>query len=280
LPLPDATPDKRIYELLKTVDLENLTFADFQGVAKTIYAEQGAEDELRRIVLVNLARLAVKGNWDGLTSSGGGGGGGGVELVGGEIDNPSTYKYWAITQTPPYGVARTKSTSKMDGKGIFFPFVASQTGDLTAMRMRVATSHFGGSFYAGIYSADGTTGLPKDLQGYVTFSTASTGTITNTSFSSTISTTRGTVYWLYCNVDGATTASNLVFYGQNTLANGPNVTGGPFDTISTNEVCGLRYSSATYGVPASSVTTSDLEANIPFSGGNTGDPPTVLVAWT
>ena len=71
MPLPDALPDRRIYELLKTVDLENLTFSDFQKVAQTIYAEQGAEDELRRIVLLNLARLSVAGEWTGLTSAGG-----------------------------------------------------------------------------------------------------------------------------------------------------------------------------------------------------------------
>ena len=71
MPLPDAKPDRRIYELLKTTDLENLTFSDFQKVAQTIYAEQGAEDELRRIVLVNLARLSVAGEWTGLTSAGG-----------------------------------------------------------------------------------------------------------------------------------------------------------------------------------------------------------------
>tara|TARA_R100000329_G_scaffold148030_1_gene136327 strand:- start:990 stop:2207 length:1218 start_codon:yes stop_codon:yes gene_type:complete len=68
-PLPDAKPDKRIYQLLKTTDLQNLTFSDFQKVAETIFAEQGAEDELRRIVLINLARLSVAGEWNGLTSS-------------------------------------------------------------------------------------------------------------------------------------------------------------------------------------------------------------------
>ena len=68
-PLPNAKPDKRIYQLLKTTDLQNLTFSDFQKVAETIFAEQGAEDELRRIVLINLARLSVAGEWNGLTSS-------------------------------------------------------------------------------------------------------------------------------------------------------------------------------------------------------------------
>lgn len=73
MPLPDAKPSTRIYELLKTTDLENITFSQFQGVAEKIFAEQGAEDELRRIVLVNLARLSVVGEWTGLTSAGGGG---------------------------------------------------------------------------------------------------------------------------------------------------------------------------------------------------------------
>ena len=71
MPLPDAKPSTRIYELLKTTDLENITFSQFQGVAEKIFAEQGAEDELRRIVLVNLARLSVAGEWTGLTSAGG-----------------------------------------------------------------------------------------------------------------------------------------------------------------------------------------------------------------
>jgi len=72
MPLPNAKPDKRIYELLKNVDLENLTFADLQSVGQTIFAEQGAEDELRRLVLVNLARMSIAGPWTGLTSAGGG----------------------------------------------------------------------------------------------------------------------------------------------------------------------------------------------------------------
>ena len=169
----------------------------------------------------------------------------------------------------------------MDGKGIFFPFVASQSADMTGMKMRVATAHSGGNFYAGIYSAHATTGLPETLQGYCTFSTTSTGTIEQTSFSSTVTTVRGTVYWLYCNVDNATTATNLVFYGQNVLNQGPSSTGGPHENVSNTETgIGLRYNTATYGVPAATVTTADLEANAPFGGGNTGDPPTVLVAWT
>lgn len=76
MPLPDA-PDysKRIYELLKETDLENLTYSQFQGVAEKLFIEPENEDEMRRLVLVQLARMAVRGDWDGFLTGGGGGGG-------------------------------------------------------------------------------------------------------------------------------------------------------------------------------------------------------------
>jgi hypothetical protein len=282
MPLPDAKPDRRIYELLKTTDLENLTFAQFQGVAETVYAEQGAEDTLRRIVLLNLARLAVVGEWTGLTDAGGGGGGG-IVLPGAEVDNPSTYKYWDVLACPPYGMAAKSTAAKQDGKGIFFPFVASQSGTLTGMKFRVTGAHSGGNMYAGIYSANEDTGLPETLAGYCTFSTTTATTVEQTSFSSSVTTVRGTTYWMYCNVDNATTASNATFYAMGstlTIAYGPSL-GGPFETP-TNSVAGIgmRYNSATYGVPTTPVTTANLETNGTFGGGPSGNPPTILLAWT
>jgi len=280
--LPDATRSDRIYPLLQNLDLENLAFATLQGTGETLNIEEMNEDELRRLVLVNLARLTVKGEWDGLLSAGGGGGG--IVLPGAEVDNPSTYKYWDVMSTPPYGQAVKLSTAKMDGKGVFFPFVASQSGTLTGMKIRVSGAHSGGNFYAGIYSADEDTGLPKDLAGYCTFSTTSVATVEQTSFSSSVTTVRGTVYWMYTNVDNSTTASNVTFYAAGNsgyTAGGPSVTGGPWETPS-NSVGGIgfRYSSATYGAPTTPVTTADLEQNQPFSALSTGNPPTVLLAWT
>jgi len=76
MPLPNA-PDysQRIYELLKETDLENLSYAQFQSVAEKIFIEPENEDEMRRLVLVQLARMAVRGDWDGFLTGGGGGGG-------------------------------------------------------------------------------------------------------------------------------------------------------------------------------------------------------------
>ena len=66
MPLPDANNySMRIYELLKETDLENLSYAQFQGVAEKLFIEPENEDEMRRLVLVQLARMAVRGDWDG-----------------------------------------------------------------------------------------------------------------------------------------------------------------------------------------------------------------------
>jgi len=272
----DRKPSRRVFPLLQNLDLDSLTFAQVQGVGEPITIEDMNEQELQDLVLVNLARLAVSAEWTGLLEAGGGGG---VEIVGGLIDNPDTYKYWNITGQPPYGIIRVNTSTQQQDKGTFFPWIASQAGDLTGMRMYIATAHTGGSFYAAVYSSNEDTALPETLAGYCTFSTTSTGQIEVTSFSSTITTVKGTTYWLYTNVGDADTATNLRLYGQNHLNSGPCVTGGPFETVTNTESgLGLRYNGESLGVPASSVTTSDLEANIIFS--TWGYPPRVMVAWT
>ena len=76
MPLPDANNySTRIYELLKETDLQNLSYSQFQNVAETLFIEPENEDEMRRLVLVQLARMAVRGDWDGFLTGGGGSGG-------------------------------------------------------------------------------------------------------------------------------------------------------------------------------------------------------------
>ena len=66
MPLPNAEPkSKRVYQLLQTKDL-TVSFDQFDEVGKPITIEEMNEDELRRLILVNLARLTVKGEWNGL----------------------------------------------------------------------------------------------------------------------------------------------------------------------------------------------------------------------
>ena len=70
MPLPDAPAQSpRVYKLLKNTTLENLTDDDLALVADPISIEMLNEDELRRLVLVMLARMCVKGEWNGLLGS-------------------------------------------------------------------------------------------------------------------------------------------------------------------------------------------------------------------
>ena len=69
MPLPDAPAESpRVYKLLKNIDLETLA-ADDDDLINTgnpISIEMLNEDELRRLILIQLARLSVKGEWNGL----------------------------------------------------------------------------------------------------------------------------------------------------------------------------------------------------------------------
>ena len=66
MPLPDApVMSPRVYKLLKTTTLENLTADDLADVADPISIEMLNEDELRRICLVAFARMVTKGSFDG-----------------------------------------------------------------------------------------------------------------------------------------------------------------------------------------------------------------------
>ena len=55
-----------MYKLFKNTTLENVTNDNITLVGDPISIEMLNEDELRRLVLVQLARLSVKQEWDGL----------------------------------------------------------------------------------------------------------------------------------------------------------------------------------------------------------------------
>ena len=192
MPLPDAKPDRRIYELLKTTDLENLTFAQFQGVAQTVYAEQGAEDTLRRIVLVNLARLAVAGQWTGLTDAGGGSYN--VELTSGDDIN-STYALNRVDATPPFGANTGNSGTTSRNEPMFVPFIAPESSTVDSIVVNISSAAASAcNAVVAIYSDNN--GVPQTKLGSdATFDATVTGQVAQTSVG-TITLVRGTQYWL------------------------------------------------------------------------------------
>jgi len=66
----DRRPSKRVFPLLQNLDLDNVTFAQIQGVGDPITIEDMNEQEMYDLVLVNLARLVCSGEWSGLLSAG------------------------------------------------------------------------------------------------------------------------------------------------------------------------------------------------------------------
>jgi len=66
MPLPNVeATSPRVYRLLKTTTLEDLTADNLADVADPISIEMLNEDELRRLCLVAFARMVTKGSFDG-----------------------------------------------------------------------------------------------------------------------------------------------------------------------------------------------------------------------
>ena len=201
MPLPDAKPSTRIYELLKTTDLENITFSQFQGVAEKIFAEQGAEDELRRIVLVNLARLSVVGEWTGLTSAGGGG----TNVYGAAPIQRFTGAAGDLNMTIPasaYGGGSIYSSASLPVGMYVYPFMASDDATIDAFQI-YANNTAGTTTLLGVYNSLDN-GLPDALQVSCSITTSSTGVLTQTSLTGSLTMTKGETYYLAIIVDDAT----------------------------------------------------------------------------
>ena len=191
--LPDATRSDRIYPLLQNLDLENLAFATLQGTGETLNIEEMNEDELRRLVLVNLARLTVKGEWNGLLTAASAGSFN-VELTSGDDIN-STYALNRVDATPPFGANTGNSGTTSRNEPMFVPFIApeSSTVDSIVVNISAAAASPCNAVVA-IYSDNN--GVPQTKLGSdATFDATSTGQVAQTSVG-TITLVRGTQYWV------------------------------------------------------------------------------------
>ena len=198
MPLPDA-PKKspRVYTLLQNTDLENVTFADIASIGNPVSVEELNEDTLRRLVLVNVARMCIAGEWTGLlTAAGGGDSGYGVLQP---ITEVGAYDGFEISGMAPWGLC-TGGTTTVAAPGYpqAYPFVSPKSGALSEIVINVHSTSAASTLVVAIYEQDATTHMPSTMLGYVTFDTASaTGDVSATSFSGgTPNLTAGTQYWL------------------------------------------------------------------------------------
>ena len=215
MPLPDANKrSPRVYTNLQNTDLDNVTFANVQSTGNPIAIEELNEDEMRRLVLVNLARLVCAGEWNGLLTAGSSG-------VGWILPTPNTSynngDYSFVNANPPWGdcSTATRSASSVEDKTNFFPFIASTSGDVAAMQMVIEGA--AGStcnMLIGVYSDND--GYPGTLAGYATFDATSAATVVVTSFSDTITTVQGTQYWIGYTRSHAVTFDYTARNGGNT----------------------------------------------------------------
>lgn len=191
MPLPDAERrSDRVYTLLQNTDLENLAFATIQATGEPISIEEMSEDELRRLVLVNLARLSVKGEWSGLLSAGSSGGGsayiGDIMKAGDDTFNADA----CIT----YGGSTISAATLGTNYVMCYPFICPKSGDLQDLQVRVNASA-SNTLRVGIYENHATNYPTDQIGGDTDFDCSSTG-IKTSSPASTITLVQGTTYWL------------------------------------------------------------------------------------
>jgi len=184
-----------------------------------------------------------------------------AELVGVELDQAGTgYAAFDILSLPPYGASRY-NTGSIDAKQYFYPFIAPASGDISEIIMNFTSGSSGATnVYYGFYRDNN--GVPSTLLGYATADGTSTGEQSITSFSSTVTLTRGTQFWLSQN---KSTTDSIT---QRAIDNTYRARIAPYESFpSTTNGYGtsLTTNSSVSAVP-SDTTAEDLEPGIYFSG--------------
>jgi len=162
----DPYPSKRVFKLLKNLDLENVSFSNVQSAGNPMHIEKLNRQELFDLVLVNFARLCVDGEWEGLLT---GGGGGGTQYAFEPIDASllvSTYRRFSPTDVYRLQSTTTVGTS-MDEKALFMRFVVPKDGTMDEITIRTAGTNTGkDDVWIGIYESS--SGLPTNRIGDIT----------------------------------------------------------------------------------------------------------------
>jgi len=256
MPLPDANKrSPRVYTNLQNLDLDTVTFANIAATGNPIAVEDMNEDEMRRLVLVNLARLVCAGEWTGLLEAGGGGNEFNAELTNYNWDGDGDPV--RIMALPPFGCINRKH---LEGAGdnnnlLFHAFIAPKTGTISEVDIYVgASSGETGAVDIGFYSDND--GVPQTFLGEFVLATTSTGTVTQTTSSADVETVRGTQYWV-----------GLFF---DNVASGPTFTNTEISASGTSAIC-----TAPNGI--SGVDLAIMEADASATGNHTISDYTALL---
>jgi len=214
MPLPDASKKSpRVYTNLQNLDLDSVTFSNVQSTGNPINVEEANEDELRRLVLVNLARLVCAGEWTGLLEAGGGGGGsaGQPPPVAVPLDAGGTnYHRWAVCEQNSNYI----SAGNNKHYTLFVPFIAPASGDLDEIGI-LTNGSAAIELYAGIFTNHDDDNTPKNLMGFATYDVSATSGILYAVPGDTITLVKGTTYWAGFTSNSTGTAVSVDYVGSN-----------------------------------------------------------------
>jgi len=254
----DRKPSRRVFPLLQNLDLDTVTFAQVQSTGDPITIEDMNEQEMQDLVLVNLARLAVSGEWTGLLEAGGSD----YNVVLPEDFGDTGYVRYVVNSYPPFGGSTTTSqnfsTSTLFDRCYFYPFIAPESGVVAEMGIEfIVASSEANDIQVGIYSRTDTTGAPDTLLGKGVFDSESTGAVYDTSLSATVTLVKGTMYWI--GICRSTTAINVTFRGIS-KAYGP--AWFPWNNPNINGKGGtIRLDNEDLSLPSGSITLTDFIPN-------------------
>jgi len=241
--------------MLQNLDLDNITFSQLQSTGSSISIEDMNEQEMQDLVLVNLARLCVSSEWDGLLTAGGAAAG----------QNPPTTMFAAADaqfyphQSQPWGGSGTTSTRIGEnsvgatvGYPIYYPFISPVSGAIDTLGLRSIGTE-ATSVYMAVYSNTDENGPGTIIGGAATVSLASSTTPT-ASPASTVTLVEGVQYWMaYCMT---TLVTGQQLYVQNT---GPGI--GAASSISVTPKYSIYDSAQTANTLPTTAATSGWLAN-------------------
>ena len=206
----DRPQSKRVFPLLQNTDLENLAFATLQSTGQPIRIEDMNEQEMIDLIIVNLARLCVKGEWDGLLTAGSGGGGSASYI--GDI-MASGYDIFCADQCPVYGGYSISASTLGTNQVMCYPFVSPKTGNVDTLSVRVNASATN-TMRVGIYSDHATHYPTSQIGGDTDIDCSSTG-VKSASPASSVALVQGTTYWLcYVWTSNYGAASPILWYNS------------------------------------------------------------------
>jgi len=227
----DRKPSKRVFPLLQNLDLDTVSFSNIQGVGEPITIEDLNEQEMYDLVLVNLARLCTVSEWTGLLEAGGANGSFTAPV---EVFTGST---GALVYRIPAQAAGGLVASYTTAAGMFMmPFMGTDAAVIDAFQIYAANTT-GTTTLVGVYSTDDE-GLPDALLTEASFTTSSTGVLTQTSLTGTFTMVKGTSYWLAWIVDNAGQQYATIRYSVTTPTS-------PFPALSVAAMQTAGYTAAT-----------------------------------